>query len=58
MKVCISFFPAMAERAPLCRFSPLPDYRELAFMAEKPPPSRIFKQVALMAAEERLECSL
>jgi hypothetical protein len=28
---------------------------KLKFIAEKPPPSRVFTEVALMAAEERLE---
>ena len=31
------------------------DHLKLAFVAEKPPPSRVFEQVALMAAEERGE---
>jgi hypothetical protein len=30
----------------------LPRYLELTFAAEKPPPARIFEQVALMAAGE------
>jgi hypothetical protein len=29
------------------------DHLQLSFSAEKPPPSRVFQQVALMAAEER-----
>ncbi|MCX6574831.1 MAG: acid--CoA ligase [Candidatus Aminicenantes bacterium] len=29
------------------------DYLKLTFVAEKPPPSHVFQQVALMAAEER-----
>jgi hypothetical protein len=29
---------------------------ELTFVAEKPPPSRIFEQLALMAGEESGEC--
>jgi len=28
------------------------DHLKLTFVAEKPPPSRVFEQVALMAAEE------
>jgi len=31
------------------------DHLQLTFVAEKPPPSRVFEQVALMAAEERQE---
>ena len=31
------------------------DHLKFVFLAEKPPPSRVFKQVALMAAEERAE---
>jgi hypothetical protein len=31
------------------------DHLKLTFVAEKPPPSHVFKQVALMAAEERAE---
>jgi len=31
------------------------DYLKLRFRAEKPPPSRVFEQVALTAAEERQE---
>jgi hypothetical protein len=31
------------------------DYLKLTFIAEKPPPSRVFEQVGLMAAEERGE---
>jgi len=29
------------------------DHLKLKFVAEKPPPSHVFQQVALMAAEER-----
>jgi hypothetical protein len=29
------------------------DHLQLSFSAKKPPPSRVFQQVALMAAEER-----
>jgi hypothetical protein len=29
------------------------DHLKLTFVAEKPPPSHVFQQVALMAAEER-----
>jgi hypothetical protein len=28
---------------------------KLRFVAEEPPPSRVFEQVALMAAEERMD---
>jgi len=31
------------------------DHLKLTFVAEKPPPSRVFQQVALMAAEERTD---
>ena len=31
------------------------DHLKLRFVAEKPPPSHVFEQVALMAAEERVE---
>jgi hypothetical protein len=31
------------------------DHLKLTFVAEKPPPSRVIEQVALMAAEERVE---
>jgi len=31
------------------------DYLKLTFSAEKPPPSRVFEQVALLAVEERQE---
>jgi transposase len=31
------------------------DHLKLTFVAEKPPPSRVFTEVALMAAEERAE---
>jgi hypothetical protein len=31
------------------------DHLKLTFMAEKPPPSHVIEQVALMAAEERVE---
>ena len=31
------------------------DHLKLRFTAEKPPPSRVFQQVALMAAEERTD---
>jgi hypothetical protein len=31
------------------------DHLKLVFVAEKPPPSRVIEQVALMAAEERAE---
>ena len=31
------------------------DHLKLRFIAEKPPPSGVFEQVALMAAEERAE---
>ena len=31
------------------------DHLKLRFIAEKPPPSRVFEQVAFMAAEERTE---
>jgi hypothetical protein len=31
------------------------DHLKLAFVAEKPPPSHVFQQVALMAAEEQAE---
>ena len=31
------------------------DHLKLTFVAEKPPPSHVFEQVALMAAEERAE---
>jgi hypothetical protein len=31
------------------------DHLKLTFVAEKPPPSRVFEQVALMAAEERTD---
>jgi hypothetical protein len=31
------------------------DYLNLTFVAEKPPPSGVFEQVTLMAAEERAE---
>jgi hypothetical protein len=31
------------------------DHLNLTFVAEKPPPSRVFRQVALIAAEERAE---
>jgi len=31
------------------------DHLKLTFVAEKPPPSRVFEQVVLMAAEESAE---
>jgi hypothetical protein len=31
------------------------DHLKLTFVAEKPPPSHVFQQVALMAAEERTD---
>jgi hypothetical protein len=31
------------------------DHLKLTFVAEKPPPSHVIEQVALMAAEERVE---
>jgi len=31
------------------------DHLKLTFVAEKPPPSCVFEQVALMAAEQRME---
>jgi hypothetical protein len=31
------------------------DHLKLTFAAEKPPPSHVIEQVALMAAEERVE---
>jgi hypothetical protein len=31
------------------------DHLKLTFVAEKPPPSLVFEQVALMAAEERTD---
>ena len=31
------------------------EHLKLRFVAEKPPPSRVFEQVALMAAEERMD---
>ena len=31
------------------------DHLKLTFVAEKRPPSRVFEQVALMAAEQRME---
>ena len=31
------------------------DHLKLTFVAEKPPPSHVFEQVALMAAEQRME---
>jgi len=31
------------------------DHLKLRFVAEKPPPSHVFEQVALMAAEERTD---
>ena len=31
------------------------DHLKLGFVADRPPPSSIFEQVALMAAEERAE---
>ena len=31
------------------------EYLKLTFVAEKPPPSRVFEQVSPMAAEERME---
>lgn len=31
------------------------DHLKLRFVAEKPPPSHVFEQVALMTAEERAE---
>jgi hypothetical protein len=31
------------------------DHLKLTFIAEKPPPSRVFEQVALVAAEERVD---
>jgi hypothetical protein len=31
------------------------DHLKLRFIAEKPPPSHVFGQVALMVAEERME---
>jgi hypothetical protein len=31
------------------------DHLKLRFVAEKPPPSHVFEQVALMAAEEQAE---
>ena len=31
------------------------DHVKLTSAAEKPPPSRVFEQVALMAAEQRME---
>jgi hypothetical protein len=31
------------------------DHLKLMFVAEKPPPSHIFEQVALMAAEENVD---
>ena len=31
------------------------DHLKLVFVAEKPPPSRVLTEVALMAAEERAE---
>jgi hypothetical protein len=31
------------------------DHLKLTFVAEKPPPSHVFQQVALMAAEEAAE---
>jgi hypothetical protein len=31
------------------------DHLTLTFVAEKPPPSRVFEQVALMAGEQRRE---
>ena len=33
------------------------DHLKLTFIAEKPPPSRVFEQVVLAAAEERAEYS-
>lgn len=33
------------------------EHVKLTFVAEKPPPSHVFEQVALMAAEERVEYS-
>jgi len=31
------------------------DHLKLVYVAEKPPPARVFTEVALMAAEERTE---
>jgi hypothetical protein len=31
------------------------DHLKMTFVAEKPPPKRLFEQVALMSAEERTE---
>jgi len=31
------------------------DHLKLTFVAEKPPPSHVFRQVGLMAAEERTD---
>jgi len=31
------------------------DHLKLTFVAEKPPPSQVFEQVTLMAAEEQAE---
>jgi len=31
------------------------EHLKLMFVAEKPPPSRVFEQVALMEAEERVD---
>jgi hypothetical protein len=31
------------------------DYLKLTFVGEKPPPSRVLTEVALMAAEQRME---
>jgi hypothetical protein len=33
-------------------------FEKLKFVAEKPPPSPVFTEVALMAAEQRMEYSL
>lgn len=33
------------------------DHLKLTFVAEKPPAARAFEQVALMAAEENVDCS-
>jgi hypothetical protein len=34
------------------------EYLKLTFVAEKPPPARVLPEVALMAAEQRMECFL
>jgi hypothetical protein len=39
----------------VCRHGSVIGFLKLSFIAEKPPPSQVFEQVALMAAEENAD---